>query len=211
MGDIHYYTSVKSEIRPGGQRVIWNQAFRMVHCCCVPGCSNRSDRERHLSFFRLPLTNKSLLKAWIHRIGRKNLPLNPNTRVCSEHFHGATKRQLQADEYPTLRLPLLATTVKTKQRKLPKERFFVEPLHDGVSVSVANDPLNKDASTQTNNTLVEEELAAARKRIDELELEVKAYKQKLEEQKFRILNIVEDDEKVTFYTGFQSFGALQAF
>ena len=87
----------------------------------------------------------------------------------------------------------------------------MEPLHHGISVSVANDPLNKDASTQTNNRLVEEELAAAKKRIDELELEVKAYKQKFEEQKFRILNMVEDDEKVKFYNGFQLFGALQAF
>ena len=77
--------------------------------------------------------------------------------------------------------------MKRKQRKLPKERLFLDSLHDGVSVSVANDPLNKGASTQTNHTLAEEELAAASERIDELELEVKAYKQKFEEQKFRNL------------------------
>ena len=118
----------------------------MVHCCCVPGCSNRSDREGHLSFFRLPLTNKSLLKVWIHRIGRKNLRLNANTRICSEHFKAATKRQLQSDEYLTLRLPVLATTVKMKQRKLPKELPFVDRLHDGVSMSVGNGPVYKNAS-----------------------------------------------------------------
>ena len=44
----------------------------MVHVCCVPGCSNRSDREHHLSFFGLPLKKKKpVLKQWIHRIGRK--------------------------------------------------------------------------------------------------------------------------------------------
>ena len=72
-------------------------------------------------------------------------------------------------------------------------------------------PGYKNASTQTNNTLVEEELAAARKRVDALELEVKACKQKLEGLKFIISDMVEHDEKVAFYTGFQSFGALEAF
>ena len=84
----------------------------------------------------------------------------------------------------------------------------MELLHDGASVKVAKDPVYKNASMQTNNMLVEEELAAIRKCIFTLELEVKAYKQKLEEQKFRVSNMVEHDEMVAFYTGFQSFGAL---
>ena len=42
------------------QLVIWNIVPIMVRCCCVPGCSNRSDIERHPSFFTLPLKNKSL-------------------------------------------------------------------------------------------------------------------------------------------------------
>ena len=51
----------------------------MVHVCVVPGCSNRSDREKNLSFHCLPLKNKILLRTWIHKIGRKNLPLNNNS------------------------------------------------------------------------------------------------------------------------------------
>ena len=58
----------------------------MVHVCVIPGCSNRSDRETRLSYFHLPLKNKRLLKIWIHQIRRKNLPLNGNSRVCSDHF-----------------------------------------------------------------------------------------------------------------------------
>ena len=53
----------------------------MVHVCVVPGCSNRSDREKNLSFHCLPLKNKTLLRTWIHKIGRKNLPLNNNSRA----------------------------------------------------------------------------------------------------------------------------------
>ena len=57
----------------------------MVNTCVVPGCSSRSDRDKHLSFYALPLSNKHLLKQWIHVIGEKNLPINPNSRVCSRH------------------------------------------------------------------------------------------------------------------------------
>ena len=90
-------------------RVRWTSQ-RMVYFCVVPGCSNKSDRDSHLSFHRLPLKNKSLLKIWIHKIGRKNLPLNKNSCVCSEHFPGG-RRLLVNDEYPTLKLPKLSTQV----------------------------------------------------------------------------------------------------
>ena len=56
------------------------------HFCCVPSCSSNSVRDSHFSFFRLPLSKKSLLKQWVHAIGRKNLPVNTNTRVCSKHL-----------------------------------------------------------------------------------------------------------------------------
>ena len=54
-----------------------------VHFCSVPGCSNHSERETSKSYFRLPLRRKKLLKIWMHKIGRKNLPINYSTRVCS--------------------------------------------------------------------------------------------------------------------------------
>ena len=65
---------------------------------------------------------------------------------------------------------------------------------------------------QTDNSciFVEQQLAAARYCIAALELEVKSYKEKPEKQKFMISNRSHDDEKVAFYSGFQSFGALQA-
>ena len=82
----------------------------MVHVCCVPGCSSRSNREINLSYYRLPLQNKKLLKQWIHKIGRSNLPLNCSTRVCSRHFINAKGRKLRKDEVPSERLPILPTS-----------------------------------------------------------------------------------------------------
>ena len=77
----------------------------IVHFCCVPGCSSNSFRETHLSFFTLPLKRKQLLKQWVHAIGRKNLPVNSHTRVCSDHFVEANRRLFRLNEVPSLGLP----------------------------------------------------------------------------------------------------------
>ena len=83
----------------------------MPQFCCVPGYSNRLDCETNLSFHRLPLKRKVILKKWIHKIGRKNLPLNDKTHVCSEHFVDSRGWMLRWDEVPSLKLPSLPTQV----------------------------------------------------------------------------------------------------
>ena len=95
----------------------------MVHFCAVPGCSNRSDRETHLSFHRLPLKNKKLLKQWIHKIGRAHLPINESTRICCEHFVNSKGRLLRSDEVPSQKLPVLPTRVLTPPRRRPIVRI----------------------------------------------------------------------------------------
>ena len=102
----------------------------MVHFCCVPGCSNRSNRDTAISYFGLPLKNKSLLRVWIHEIGRENLPLNNNTRICSSHFVSAAKRKLRPDEYPTMNLPQRSHATVVKPRKPPKTRTIPKPLSE---------------------------------------------------------------------------------
>ena len=82
----------------------------MVHFCCVPGCSSRSDRDCDFTYHQLPLKKKGILKQWIHKIGRKELPLNEWTRVCSWHFVNSKGRMLRPDEVPTLNLPTTANT-----------------------------------------------------------------------------------------------------
>ena len=182
----------------------------MVHCCSVPSCTNRSDRESHLSYLSLPLTRKPVLKQWIHRIGRKDLPIIPNTRVCSNHFVNATGRRLRPDEVPTLYMPVLSTSVSLlAPRNPPRNRTadYVAPF----TFAEDTDPselcmcVRRDASTQTENSIIttERELQAL-KQIDLLQ-------QQVNEQKFRLCNIQGDDTKVSFYTSFQSYEALKAF
>ena len=78
----------------------------MGRFCCVPGCSNESTKQTSLSYFKLPMKRKDVLRKWVHRIGRKNLPINEETRVCSEHFVNAADRRLRIDEVPSLKLPV---------------------------------------------------------------------------------------------------------
>ena len=98
----------------------------------MPGCSNRSDCETRLSFHRLPLKRKLRLKKWIHRIGRRNLPLFETTHVVSEHFENSRGRLFRWDEVPSLKLPLLPTRVteSTSRRSLVRH---TDLLHHGSS------------------------------------------------------------------------------
>ena len=124
----------------------------MVSFCCVPSCSNNSTRNSKLSFFSLPLKRKVVLKQWIHRVGRKNLPINKHTRICSEHFVQARGRLLRPDQVPSLHLPPTITCTGTrKSRKAPRERAMTET---GAGCSVDDceadsDALWCDVSTQT--------------------------------------------------------------
>ena len=112
----------------------------MVHVCCVPGCSSRSSREINLSYYSLPLQNKKLLKHWIHKIGRSNLPLNCSTRVCSRHFINAKGRKLRKDEVPSEHLPVLPTSATPiKRRKPPRERKALPQQQTEAAISGVED------------------------------------------------------------------------
>ena len=128
----------------------------MVHFCAVPGCSNRSNRDTKLSYFGLLLKKKkALLKVWIHKIRRKNLPLNSNTRVCSDHFVLAAGRRLHPDEYPTRNLPMISTqSTVSKPRKPPKVRTIQVPAaisSDSSSSEQLGDVEQVDVETQTSD------------------------------------------------------------
>ena len=157
MGRIHYSISLNYKYGRGG-RVLFRklpgfERRRMVHCCCVPGCTDQSDSERHLSYFGLLLKNKSLLKQWKHRIGRNNLPTNGYTRICSAHFVRAAGRRLRSDEVPSVNLPVLATSVtKLTPRRPPRERVYAT-LHNDVENSGDDGPSSrKDVATQVDYT-----------------------------------------------------------
>jgi len=97
----------------------------MVNFCTVPGCSNRSDRDTNVSYNCLQINKPLLVKQWIHKIGRENLPILDSTRVCNEHFVNSKGRKLRPDEYPTLKLPLCPTRVSVP---LPRRELMCHDL-----------------------------------------------------------------------------------
>ena len=157
-----------------GQHVNWKAIlYRMVQFCCVPRCSNRSDKESHLLYFGLPLKDKKLLKQWVHVIWWKNLLLNSNTKICNEHFVNARSRQLYPGEVPSLLLPTTSTThSREKGRRKLKDRT-VPLLDESVPVGDGNELEEtcenmKETSSQTDNSEHELacELSATKERVN---------------------------------------------
>ena len=148
---------------------------------------------------------------WIHKIRRKNLPLNSNTRVCSNHFISAVGRRLRPDEYPTRNLPSISTrSTVSKPRKPPKVRSISSEISQSISAasvisdlsSSEDDVEQVDVETQTSD-----DLPAV---IEELKGKVMGLEEIIAASKFCIENIANDDPLITFYTGFPSYDSLKA-
>ncbi len=172
-----------------------------------PFCSSRSNRERSLSYYGLPLKNKSLLKQWIHVIGRSNLPVNTSTRICSRHFVNAEGRRLYAGEVPSKHLPSRPTqSSASKKRKPPRERSVVEK-----SLSCSMKEATCSFQDQATNTDPEfsTTVLTLQKEVEILGKELHEAKSDLMKQQFRLANIADSDKKVCFYTGFPSYSALK--
>lgn len=187
----------------------------MVHFCCVPGCSNNSTRDAHLSFFSLPLKRKSMLKQWIHAIGRKNLSVNRHTRVCGEHFVLGSRRLLRPDEVPSVRIP--CSSKPKKHRKPPMDRSSLSSTKaraiDSKDCSEEESDkmvVTQDACVQTERMVSDEERALLDK-VDALESLLKEKDEQINKLKFRFMNIKHDSTQVMFYSGFQSYEAFEAF
>ena len=126
------------------------------------------------------MNNKSVLKQWIHLIGRKNLPINPNTCICSEHFERASNRLLRPDVVPSLRLPFTAANTD-KRRKPPKDRPFIDAVPSGPSLDSSDlDPRVCDAAIQAGERIaqIEDALTQARKIITDPEKRLKEQDEK---------------------------------
>ena len=148
------------------------------------------------------------------QIGRKNLPLNNNTRVCSNHFVNSVGRRLRKDEFPTLNLPVLPTsaTVPAK-RKSPKKRCETSSESDEMSEESESD--TDDSILRNNETCSTElnmvEIQRMEKQLEEMKQKVTELKRENDSLKFTLDNIAYNDKKVSFYTGFPSRAALMVF
>ena len=87
--------------------------------CSAPGCKNRyeNNRERGLTFHRLPTKNIKLAKKWLEQLRRDERLVPKHLYVCNEHFTdncfnteyrfellgGNTRRRsLKKDAFPTI-------------------------------------------------------------------------------------------------------------
>ena len=117
------------------------------------------------------------------------------------------------NEVPSLFLPEASFCLSRKQRKPPRDRSAV--LHDdseavSTELGTTKDDLDsdegsevtRDASAQTDMKEVEEVIIRRQKVVD--------LERKLEETKFRLSNIKNDENMVTFYTGFPPYSTLKS-
>ena len=169
----------------------------MVNFCAVPGCSNRSDPDVNVSYHRLPVNKPSLLKQWIHKIGRENLPILDSTRVCSDHFVNSKGRKLRPDEYPTLNLPSLPTQVSVPPPRrqlirysLPEKRKRCNEDETEREVLYSNIETNTELTWFAINEM-ENKLNEMTKQVEECRLECNSLKEK---EHLRLNNIKDDNE-----------------
>ena len=175
----------------------------MGHFCCVTGCSNESTRTRHLSYYKLRTFEKEyILRKWIHLIGRKDLPINKETRVCFEHFINAHGWLLRPNKVPSLKLPFFKPV--NSKRKPPRQRLSLSAtlVTASCSSSEADHSGPLDGSIQTETYTSERKLVLLQE-ISMLKELLKLKEEQLLKQKFRLENL--------FYTGFQSYALLKVF
>ncbi len=54
--------------------------------CIAPGCRNWYYKAKEKHYHTLPLGDKDRMKVWLQKLKRKNVPVNSNSKVCSDHF-----------------------------------------------------------------------------------------------------------------------------
>ncbi|GFX31237.1 THAP domain-containing protein 3 [Trichonephila clavipes] len=83
----------------------------MSHCTAY-GCTNYRKKEecKSKSFFKFPVKNPGLLKAWLKMIRRENFKPSAHSLICSDHFEETcfeyqpftNRRQLKRGSIPTI-------------------------------------------------------------------------------------------------------------
>ena len=161
-----------------------------MHYCVVPGCKNSLISKPDLSFHRLPLKRKGVLRVWMHKI------------TTIQGFVVTILLIQVINDYR--KMSILSYSFQSCQRRLPcpqerqiLQRYTVESTlgSDVETEDSLEDTLVKDVSTNTGITY--KDLVAD---LESLKKEV----HKLME------NIASGDGKISFYTGFPNLTTLEA-
>ena len=176
----------------------------------MPGCFNRSSREKHLKFYRIPKDCDDR-KVYLVRIRRgKGFVVTQNTRICSAHWEGGAKTD--ENPYPTV-FPLRPSIRLPKKRKAPTPRE--EPVYPKRKYTKYSPFQNKgiqcvalacDVECQCN---IE---ASSHKQLDSLKIElasalakIRVLETKLSSTQFCIERFMDSDEDLMYYTGFPTY------
>ena len=143
--------------------------------------------------------------------------MNSHTRVCSDHFVKANGLLLRLDEVPSLGLP--GSVGPKISRKPPKDRSLVPSKQTSKHTRVCSGKevklaASQDACVQTEKMTMTGEERVLLDKVNYLQFMVDVKDQQLSRQKFRLMNMKDDNyvnSQISFYTGFQSYKALEAF
>ena len=177
-----------------------------MHYCSVQGCSSRSDKNKDLSFYRLP-HNEPLLHEWMIKARLSNI--TKSTRICSIHFvHGKRKGSDIPSIFPW-----------SYFRKLPAVRPFINQVPasghttncDEILLAIEHDhaycrKIQSPAilSTATDDISLPLLLPSPRITVTQPVTQPEPT-----HTPFRIENIKNDNKLIHFYTGFDDYNVLE--
>jgi len=173
--------------------------------CCVPGCFNNSKKDQTLSFYRIP-KDKTLRKAWLHKISRKDFRPTDGHRVCSDHFVGGKKTYMN-------NIPLIVP--KTLNAVQPKPRQTMASLGIRGKLLVDEQPQHEDMQEGSQECGSESQISRYIEEISHLQQKIRDMEAchknqidmlqreicELKKNSFSIQNAKENKEMLHFYTG----------
>ncbi|XP_069136298.1 uncharacterized protein [Argopecten irradians] len=201
----------------------------MVNHCVVYRCSNRQNqeaKEKGVSFFRFPKDSRKR-KAWVTAVNRANWLPNEESRICSEHFHCGWHSDEPADENyrPTLfsykeKTPSVADQTRTDRQA---KRSLLQEINETEFKKRREEESNYNFSMFSHHyckthqtvqptepkTFVDKGVQCDPDPLFEenrkLKKELKKTKEQVQESKWGVHKIQDNDEKTRFYTGLPTF------
>ncbi|GFS80648.1 THAP-type domain-containing protein [Trichonephila clavipes] len=135
----------------------------MSHCAAY-GCTNYRKKEecKSKSFFKFPVKNPGLLKAWLKMIRRENFKPSAHSLICSDHFEETcfeyqpftNRRQLKRGSIPTIFVfKKKASSRRILDRCKPSTSVIFEPsLTETVQTEEVQSEMEMEPSTTSAGT-----------------------------------------------------------
>ena len=177
--------------------------------CVVFGCHHKAGKKgsEGISFYRLPLKNKELLKKWLAALKTDSVPVNSNSRVCSAHFEGGKRTGM--DDVPSV----FSFSKAPPKRKAPAVRIAPPPKKKDIESGPDVSAVESSGAEPDKNRLLEGKLASVESELERCRARVKELEEenvilRVKSRSFCYDVIKEDDGLVRFYTGLPDSAAF---